>query len=277
MKAEEEFLLFSDGGSDQGQNAAGACIVRLPQTNKESRIIVYLGPGTNNEAEISAGLAGFSLLQVIGEKSPAKRGVRWLCDSEYTLKSATSYIHAWQKNGWKTAAKSPVKNQGLWRAFLALSADLSITPEHVYGHSGHVENELCDAAVCWARSCAAAQLESCGEGLIEPSSIGQDGWLLIDGRQFIAKMRAAEFGEPEKEACSLIADKLRALGVSWVEVGNGSIQRTAKNHRSKNSTGLETLQSKLKDAYQFASQLPQRGPELEEITAGLAELLQKCK
>ena len=93
-------------GGNNTNGAAGACILENFKEEIVGSFVLYLGGATNNEAEISGGLLGFALLSKLAKSSDK---VKWVCDSEYVLKSATQYIHAWQKNGWKTAAKKPVK------------------------------------------------------------------------------------------------------------------------------------------------------------------------
>jgi ribonuclease HI len=36
-------------------------------------------------------------------------------DSKYLLDGTTNWIKGWQLNGWKTAARKPVKDDDLWR------------------------------------------------------------------------------------------------------------------------------------------------------------------
>ena len=50
----------------------------------------------------------------------------------------------WQKNGWRTADKKPVKNADLWQDLLAAVAPHRIDWQWVKGHSGHPENERAD-------------------------------------------------------------------------------------------------------------------------------------
>ena len=52
----------------------------------------------------------------------------------------------WKKNGWKTAARKPVKNQDLWQELDRLTALHEVEWHWVKGHSGHIENELVDQA-----------------------------------------------------------------------------------------------------------------------------------
>ena len=40
--------------------------------------------------------------------------IRLITDSKYVKDGIQSWIQNWKKNGWKTAAKKPVKNKELW-------------------------------------------------------------------------------------------------------------------------------------------------------------------
>ena len=55
-----------------------------------------------------------------------------------------SWIHAWRKNGWKTSARTPVKNADLWRELDTLAARHDIRWHWVKGHAGHDLNERAD-------------------------------------------------------------------------------------------------------------------------------------
>jgi len=57
----------------------------------------------------------------------------------------TQWIFGWQKRGWMNAAKKPVANEDLWRELIAAVRPHKVSWEWVKGHSGHPENERCDA------------------------------------------------------------------------------------------------------------------------------------
>src|SRR5690242_21685048 len=65
-------------------------------------------------------------------------------DSRYVMDGLTKWIHGWRKNGWKTAAKQPVKNAELWQALVEATARHKISWEWVKGHAGHPDNERAD-------------------------------------------------------------------------------------------------------------------------------------
>ena len=93
---------------------------------------------TNNRMELMAVIEALSAL-----KRPC--AVTLYLDSEYVRKGITEWIHGWQKRGWKTAAKQPVKNADLWRELLAESQRHEVRWHWVKGHSGHPGNERADA------------------------------------------------------------------------------------------------------------------------------------
>jgi ribonuclease HI len=68
-------------------------------------------------------------------------------DSQYVQKGITVWIRTWERNGWKTSGKKPVKNGELWARLLELSRRISVRWTWVMGHAGHDMNERCDALV----------------------------------------------------------------------------------------------------------------------------------
>ena len=87
-------------------------------------------------------MAAIRALEALTRTGP----VRLTTDSEYVRQGITSWVPRWKRNGWKTAAKKPVKNQDLWQALDALAGRHEIDWRWVKGHSGHAENELVDQA-----------------------------------------------------------------------------------------------------------------------------------
>lgn len=188
--------LYTDGGSDNRGGGASACIVQIGQTTRCFSFL--LGDATNNECEIFAVLIGLAYIQDSiqnGECKEPDRKVLWVSDSEYSLKSATQYILTWQKNGWRTSQKDPVKNQGLWKTYLQMTNGLTIMPEHVRGHTGHPENEACDLAVNWIRK----NKDICdGTWIAGSIDIGDSKfpqWLMKDERTLLAQIRSQDTGD----------------------------------------------------------------------------------
>ena len=65
-------------------------------------------------------------------------------DSQYVRDGVSGWIHGWKKNGWKTAAKKPVKNADLWMRLDEAQNRHNVTWHWVKGHAGHEMNERAD-------------------------------------------------------------------------------------------------------------------------------------
>jgi ribonuclease HI len=94
-------------------------------------------PSTNNRMELMAAISALEAL-----KKPCR--VKLSTDSRYVMDGLTKWIKGWQKNGWKTADKKPVKNADLWQRLLTASEPHRIDWTWVKGHAGHPDNERAD-------------------------------------------------------------------------------------------------------------------------------------
>ncbi|WOF73108.1 ribonuclease HI [Parvibaculaceae bacterium PLY_AMNH_Bact1] len=92
---------------------------------------------TNNRMEMLAAIQAFQAL-----KKPTK--VRLHTDSTYLKDGITKWITNWKRNGWRTAAKKPVKNADLWQLLEEAMKPHDVEWHWVKGHSGHTENERAD-------------------------------------------------------------------------------------------------------------------------------------
>ncbi|SBW05164.1 ribonuclease HI, degrades RNA of DNA-RNA hybrids [uncultured delta proteobacterium] len=94
---------------------------------------------TNNRMEIMAALFALEAL-----KEPCK--VVLFTDSRYLCDAVEKHwLRSWRKNGWKTAAKKPVKNRDLWERLSPLLERHAVTFHWLEGHAGHPQNERADA------------------------------------------------------------------------------------------------------------------------------------
>ena len=92
---------------------------------------------TNNRMGL---LAAINALEALEKPST----ITLVTDSNYVKDGITKWIFGWKKNGWKTAAKKPVKNEELWKALDAATNRHTITWKWIKGHAGHAENERAD-------------------------------------------------------------------------------------------------------------------------------------
>jgi ribonuclease HI len=93
---------------------------------------------TNNRMELTAAIEALNAL-----KRPCR--VTLSTDSAYLKDGITRWIQGWQRSGWKTADRKPVKNADLWQALLAATERHRIDWRWVKAHNGHADNERADA------------------------------------------------------------------------------------------------------------------------------------
>ena len=129
--------IFSDGACKGNPGPGGwGALLRFRGVEKE----LWGGedPTTNNRMEL---LAVIKALQALKRRS----SVRITTDSQYVKKGITEWMVRWKQNGWKTAARKPVKNEDLWRELDSAVSRHRVEWRWVKGHSGHAENERADA------------------------------------------------------------------------------------------------------------------------------------
>lgn len=132
--------IFTDGACKGNPGPGGwGAIIRYGAHEKE------LSGGepvsTNNRMELMAAIRALQAL-----KRPCQ--VDLTTDSVYVRDGITKWIHGWRKNGWRTAAKQPVKNAELWQELLDACARHRIDWHWVKGHAGHAENDRADKLAC---------------------------------------------------------------------------------------------------------------------------------
>ena len=129
--------IWTDGACS-GNPGPGGWGALLKYGDKEKELYGSDPTTTNNRMEL---LAAVEALNAITR--PAK--VTLHTDSTYVKDGLTKWIKGWKRNGWKTAAKKPVKNQDLWQALDAAAARHDMTWKWVKGHAGDEGNERADA------------------------------------------------------------------------------------------------------------------------------------
>ena len=128
--------IFTDGACKGNPGPGGwGAIIRAGAHEKE------LSGGeretTNNRMEMTAVVRALAALT-----RPCH--VTLHTDSRYVMDGLTKWVKGWQRNGWKTADRKPVKNAELWQELIAACAPHRIDWVWVKGHAGHPENERAD-------------------------------------------------------------------------------------------------------------------------------------
>lgn len=128
--------IFTDGACS-GNPGPGGWGVLMRYRGNEKEVFGGELETTNNRMELMAAIQGLELLQ-------ERCRVRMVTDSKYVMDGIQSWLPKWKRNGWKTAAKKPVKNADLWQRLDTATSGHEITWEWVQGHAGHAENERAD-------------------------------------------------------------------------------------------------------------------------------------
>lgn len=128
--------IYTDGACSGNPGPGGWGALMIFRGNERE---IYGGEPstTNNRMELLAAIEALEAL-----KKPSK--VRLHTDSKYLRDGITQWITRWKRNGWKTAAKKPVKNIDLWQRLEEALPRHEISWHWVRGHSGHPENERAD-------------------------------------------------------------------------------------------------------------------------------------
>ena len=129
--------LFTDGAC-RGNPGPGGWAAVLRYGNHERTLYGGERHTTNNRMELTAAIEGLAVL-----REPCR--VILTTDSQYVRQGITQWLASWKAKGWRTAARTPVKNQDLWHRLDEMAGRHQVEWHWVKGHSGHRENELADA------------------------------------------------------------------------------------------------------------------------------------
>lgn len=130
-------VIHSDGAC-HGNPGPGGWAAVLVYGEQKREISGGVTATTNNRMELQAAIEALRALN----RSCA---VAFHTDSNYLRDGITKWMHGWKRNGWKTQAKQPVKNEDLWRQLDAEVTRHEIKWHWVKGHAGDAGNERCDA------------------------------------------------------------------------------------------------------------------------------------
>ena len=128
--------IYTDGAC-KGNPGVGGWGVLLEMNGKEKELFGGERLTTNNRMEL---LAVIRALEALTRRC----NVQLHTDSKYVQQGITEWIHGWKKNGWRTSARKPVKNDDLWKELDAVSQNHDIEWLWVKGHAGHNGNEKAD-------------------------------------------------------------------------------------------------------------------------------------
>jgi len=144
LAAVNEVELWTDGACSGNPGPGGwAALLRMGSHER------VLSGGetltTNNRMELTGVVRGLRAL-----RRPCL--VRVHLDSSYVKNAFTNgWLDRWQRNGWATRDKQPVKNRELWHELLAEVVRHEVVWVKVAGHAGVELNERVDQLACAER------------------------------------------------------------------------------------------------------------------------------
>jgi ribonuclease HI len=136
MNSSDRIRIWTDGAC-LGNPGPGGWGALMRWNGHEKELSGGEANTTNNRMELMAAIQALDAL-----KRPST--VELTTDSQYVRKGMLEWMANWKRNGWRTAAKKPVKNDDLWKRLDAAVARHDVSWHWVKGHSGHPENERAD-------------------------------------------------------------------------------------------------------------------------------------
>jgi len=128
--------MYTDGAC-RGNPGPGGWGVILSYRDRNKTLSGFDPQTTNNRMELTAAIEGLRTLSRACD-------IELNTDSKYVLQGISEWIESWKSNGWKTAAKKPVKNVDLWQSLDEQVKKHRINWHWVKGHAGIEGNEMAD-------------------------------------------------------------------------------------------------------------------------------------
>ena len=136
-----ELFAYTDGACSGNPGPGGWGVLLQAQSGKkilkERTLIGGVAQATNNQMEL---LAAINALETLVK--PSK--ITIVTDSSYVKDGISAWLPNWKRNGWRTAAKKPLKNAELWQRLDSACQNHEVIWQWVKGHAGHPENERAD-------------------------------------------------------------------------------------------------------------------------------------
>ena len=132
-----EYVIYTDGACSGNPGPGGWGAVILDEKNNETNLSGKEKSTTNNRMELMAPIMAL-------KKVKKNTKIIIYTDSTYLKNGITVWIKNWEKNGWMSKNKKPVKNKDLWVTLSKLSKEQVIDWRWVKAHTGNKYNEIAD-------------------------------------------------------------------------------------------------------------------------------------
>ncbi len=141
MKPKPNVTIYTDGACKGNPGRGSWAAVLIQERDGEKTIKEISGvveTTTNNQMELTAAIEALKALKISCR-------VMLVSDSAYMVNAFNQkWIANWQRNGWRTADKSPVANRNLWEVLIVLTGTHDVSFQKVKGHAGDFYNERVD-------------------------------------------------------------------------------------------------------------------------------------
>ena len=132
-----KYTIYTDGACSGNPGPGGWGAVIFDEKEKQNNISGKVKDTTNNRMELMAPIMAL-------KKIKSKSDITIFTDSTYVKNGITEWIQKWEKNGWKSSNRKPVKNQDLWIKLNDLCQKNNVVWKWVKGHSNNKYNNLAD-------------------------------------------------------------------------------------------------------------------------------------
>ena len=134
----KKVLIFTDGACS-GNPGPGGYGVIMRYGGSEKELSGGFKNTTNNRMELMGAIVALESL-----KEPCEAVIT--TDSQYLVNAVEKgWVYAWKQNGWRKKDKKMALNIDLWERLLVSLAQHKVSFLWIRGHTGHAENERCDA------------------------------------------------------------------------------------------------------------------------------------
>jgi len=132
-----KYIIYTDGACSGNPGPGGWGAIIIDEKENQINLSGKEKSTTNNRMEIMAPIMALEKIRKSSE-------IVIYTDSTYLKNGITIWIRNWEKNGWKSTNKKPVKNKDLWVTLNKLTEKKAIIWKWVKAHAGNKFNELAD-------------------------------------------------------------------------------------------------------------------------------------
>jgi len=132
-----KYIIYTDGACSGNPGPGGWGAVIFDEKKKQQNISGKVRDTTNNRMELLAPIMALKEIK-------SKYDIVIFTDSTYVKNGITEWIKKWEKNGWKSSNRKPVKNKDLWIKLSDLCQKNKVVWKWVKGHSNNKYNDLAD-------------------------------------------------------------------------------------------------------------------------------------